>query len=98
MEEIREQSIISAIYVILGYSFVKNKYCGGLDMATYSTLALAISACDDNDECGSITDYGCKDVDWITCSGRSLQSSSEGACSWLKPMKPRKLCALKILE
>ena len=59
-------------------------------MATYSTLALAVSACNDNDECGSITDYGCKGDDWITCSGRSLLSSSEGSCAWLKQRKSGK--------
>ena len=62
-------------------------------MATYSTLALAVAACNDNDECGSITDYGCKGNDWITCSGRNLLSSSEGSCAWLKQRKSGKCSA-----
>ena len=84
--------------MILGYSYVKNKYCGGLDVATYSTIDLAISACNDYYECGSITNYGCKDGDWITCSGGSLLSSSEGSCAWLKPGKPSKFCDFRYLN
>ena len=91
----RLKSIIPAISVISGYSYHTNKYCNGGRIATYSTLALAKFACDADVRCGSITDEDCDDADWITCSGSSLASSSQGSCSWVKPGK---FCALSCLH
>ena len=79
-------SIIPTNSVILGYSYVENKYCDG-NIATYSTLAKAESACNADAKCGSITDTSCDDTDWKTCKGSILVTSSVGSCSWVKPGK-----------
>ena len=80
----KSMSIILEISVILDYEYRENEYCGGRNLGKYSTLALAKSACSDNDQCGSITDVGCDGDEWNICGGSSLSLSSKGACSWLK--------------
>ena len=70
--------------VILGYPYDENKVCAGEYMKTYPTLVDAKARCNDNDECGSITDITCNGEDWKTCKGGSLVTNDAGSCSWIK--------------
>ena len=55
-------------------------------MERYLTLKDAILACNENNECGVITDYDCDDYYWTTCRGNHLESSSSRkSCSWIRP-------------
>ena len=71
----------------LDYSYVKlnDTYCGGEDMEWYVTLKNATLACNQNNECGVITDYECDEDYWATCRGNLLESSSQNSCSWIRP-------------
>ena len=81
-----DRSIFLPISLILDYSYVENTYCGGEDMERYLTLKDAILACNENNECGVITDYDCDDYYWTTCRGNHLESSSSRkSCSWIRP-------------
>ena len=80
------RSIILPISIILDYSYVENTYCGGEDMERYRTFKDAILACNQNNECGVITDYDCDGGYWATCRGNHLESSSSRkSCSWIRP-------------
>ena len=80
-----EVNIILCIPLILDYSYVENTYCGGEDMERYLTLKNATLACNQNNECGVITDYDCDGDYWTTCRGNLLESSSQKSCSWIRP-------------
>ena len=55
-------------------------------MERYLTLKDAILACNQNNECGVITDYDCDGYCWATCRGNHLESSSSrNSCSWIRP-------------
>ena len=80
------RSIILPISVLLDYSYVENTYCGGEDMEGYRTFKDAILACNQNNECGVITDYECDGYCWTTCRGNHLESSSSRkSCSLVRP-------------
>ena len=78
--------MVLCIPFILDYSYVKNTYCGGEDMERYPTLKDATLACNQNNECGVITDYDCDGDYWATCRGHDVESSSSRkSCSWIRP-------------
>ena len=81
-----DRSIILPISLILDYSFVENTYCEGENIEIYLTLKIATLACNQNNECGVITDYDCDGGYWTTCRGNHLESSSSRkSCSWIRP-------------
>ena len=81
-----DRSMILPISLILDYSFVENTYCGGENIEIYLTLKNATLACNQNNECGVITDYDCDGGYWTTCRGNHLESSSSRkSCSWIRP-------------
>ena len=70
--------------VILEYPYNEKTVCTGEYIKTYPTLAAAKAGCNENDECGSITDITCNDKDFKTCKGGDLVSNDAGSCSWTK--------------
>ena len=69
-----------------GYSYVEDKYSQGSIIEIHSTLAQAKSACNEDDRCGSITDWDCDGRSLATYTGRDLGQATDGApCSWVKP-------------
>ena len=52
----------------------------------HTTLKQAKSACDADEQCGSITDWDCDGRYWTTYTGRDLGEATNGdSCSWVKP-------------
>ena len=61
-----------------------DRYPAGSYIGTYTTLEQAQLACNENDQCGSITDDSCDGDDWLTFTGISLLINTSGSCSWMK--------------
>ena len=84
-----DKHIIISVAVVVGYQRFENKYSLGSYIAFYPSLAEAKSACNADDECGSITDSqwirnGTKMHDWRTLKGIELKPSIKGRSSWVK--------------
>ena len=62
----------------------ENQHCSGTSIDTYNSLAEAKQACNENKECGVITDFDCDDDHWYTCTGSGVAANSSGSCSWTK--------------
>ena len=76
--------ISNSILASLEYTHNENQYCSGAYIQTYPSLADAKQACNQNKECGVITDFDCDGDQWATCKGNGVFSSSSGSCSWVK--------------
>eukprot|EP01043_Picozoa_sp_COSAG02_P050464 COSAG02_NODE_5189_length_4555_cov_10.704668_2_plen_590_part_00 len=65
---------------------VPDRYCSSSgDIASYSTAAVARSACESDANCLYISDGACNNVDsWETCSNGG-SSSSSGSCMYQQP-------------
>ena len=74
------------IYEGEGYAYVEDRYSRGSIIEIHSSLALAKSACNADERCGSITDWDCDGGYYATYTGRDLgQAKYKDPCSWVKP-------------
>jgi hypothetical protein len=66
------------------YTYEKDRYCLGNDLATYPTLDSATAACRSEASCGCIWNPYCDGVEYRISVGTSTGPTGLGSCSWVK--------------
>jgi len=72
------------VEAITGFTYGKDTYCGGTDLAAYPTLFAATEACRSEASCGCIWNHACDGIRYRITVGTSTKPSEYGACSWVK--------------
>jgi len=72
------------VEAITGYTYGKDTYCRGPDLAWYPTLDAATAACRSEASCGCIWNHACDGIRYRITVGTSTKPSEYGACSWVK--------------